>query len=279
MRATCRYLAYLFYFDQSLLVEPDLQWQAELLGAFSSSIFVAKALPQSEEEWVAHTVDTSIEMLRLRTECLEMKARVEELTRTNQHLQATLQETEANLEVAISAAQQPDAPDETSQRATADPLPQRDDVSSLAWLQWLTWLPWLAWLQQWLKGKDTASDVQDNTLPIHVQDDTLPIHVQDDTLWIQQQDDTPPIHAQNDTLPIHVQDDILPSEPPPITFDCGICMETLIEDFVSIVASCDHTFCRDCILGHVSAELDALRYPILCPVCKADRDCLHPAGR
>ena len=75
------------------------------------------------------------------------------------------------------------------------------------------------------------------------------------------------------------QHDTLPSEPLPTTFDCGICMETHMEDFVSRVASCNHTFCRDCILGHVSAELDIPRYPILCPLCKADRDCLHPAGQ
>jgi len=30
---------------------------------------------------------------------------------------------------------------------------------------------------------------------------------------------------------------------------------------------CKHAFCRECIKGHIDANLDGRKYPIMCPVC------------
>ncbi|KAG8948882.1 hypothetical protein FRC04_009220 [Tulasnella sp. 424] len=51
------------------------------------------------------------------------------------------------------------------------------------------------------------------------------------------------------------------------TFECGICMETYLEDTVAIVSGCSHDFCRDCLSTHVRTTLEGMRFPVLCPTC------------
>jgi hypothetical protein len=55
-------------------------------------------------------------------------------------------------------------------------------------------------------------------------------------------------------------------------FECGICMDEMMPvDSIAIIDSCGHTFCRDCLHGHVTARLDEHRFPILCPTCTASK--------
>jgi len=39
---------------------------------------------------------------------------------------------------------------------------------------------------------------------------------------------------------------------------------------VAKVDECGHEICRDCMKNHIKAELDHKRWPILCPLCRAD---------
>jgi len=55
-------------------------------------------------------------------------------------------------------------------------------------------------------------------------------------------------------------------------FTCDICMEEMPVDSIAHPDSCGHTFCRECLRGHVTARLDEHRFPILCPSCTADKD-------
>lgn len=64
----------------------------------------------------------------------------------------------------------------------------------------------------------------------------------------------------------------------PRTFACGVCFEKIPEDFVSELAECGHKYCRDCIRQYVSSELSVPRFPIVCPLCKADETRREPAG-
>jgi hypothetical protein len=43
-------------------------------------------------------------------------------------------------------------------------------------------------------------------------------------------------------------------------------------DSIARIDSCGHTFCRECLRGHVAARIDEHRYPVLCPTCSADKD-------
>jgi len=54
-------------------------------------------------------------------------------------------------------------------------------------------------------------------------------------------------------------------------FKCGICMEEIPYDSITRPDPCGHTFCRECLRGHVTARLDEHRFPILCPTCTAGK--------
>lgn len=64
----------------------------------------------------------------------------------------------------------------------------------------------------------------------------------------------------------------------PRTFACGVCFEKIPEDFVAELTECGHKYCRDCIRQYVSSELNVPRFPIVCPLCKADGTRREPAG-
>jgi hypothetical protein len=54
------------------------------------------------------------------------------------------------------------------------------------------------------------------------------------------------------------------------TVECGICMERHHGDRVAALDPCGHEFCRNCIKSHVGVQLAERRFPILCPICKAE---------
>jgi hypothetical protein len=54
-------------------------------------------------------------------------------------------------------------------------------------------------------------------------------------------------------------------------FECGICLEEMPDDSIARPDPCGHTFCRECLRGHVSSRLNEHRFPELCPTCTADK--------
>ena len=54
-------------------------------------------------------------------------------------------------------------------------------------------------------------------------------------------------------------------------FECGICMEEMPDDSIARPDPCGHTFCHECLRGHVTTCLSERRFPILCPTCTAGK--------
>jgi hypothetical protein len=54
-------------------------------------------------------------------------------------------------------------------------------------------------------------------------------------------------------------------------FECSICMDKMPADSFARIDTCGHTFCRECLRGHVTARLEEHRFPILCPTCTTNR--------
>ncbi|EDR14027.1 uncharacterized protein LACBIDRAFT_305383 [Laccaria bicolor S238N-H82] len=61
-----------------------------------------------------------------------------------------------------------------------------------------------------------------------------------------------------------------------IAFDCGVCLETLSGDLAVKMLDCEHSYCQDCLRGHVESKLGEGRYPILCPLCMTDKARTNP---
>ncbi|GJE84054.1 RING-type domain-containing protein [Phanerochaete sordida] len=65
-----------------------------------------------------------------------------------------------------------------------------------------------------------------------------------------------------------------PPPPPPrpvATFLCNICFDRHSLEDVAQVDGCDHMFCRDCIRAYVATQLAQRVYPIVCPLCSANK--------
>jgi hypothetical protein len=56
----------------------------------------------------------------------------------------------------------------------------------------------------------------------------------------------------------------------PAVFQCGICFDDCPMDDVCTVDE-DHKFCRGCLKEHITIQLGEHRFPILCPLCFADK--------
>jgi RING finger family protein len=54
-------------------------------------------------------------------------------------------------------------------------------------------------------------------------------------------------------------------------FLCDICLEEMPDDSIARPDPCQHTFCRECLRGHVAARLNEHRFPILCPSCSVSK--------
>jgi hypothetical protein len=54
-------------------------------------------------------------------------------------------------------------------------------------------------------------------------------------------------------------------------FVCGICLEEMPYDSIARPDPCGHTFCRECLRGHVVARLSERKFPVLCPTCTANK--------
>ena len=76
---------------------------------------------------------------------------------------------------------------------------------------------------------------------------------------------TPTLQAQKK------REDLTRNIPSGSMFECGICMEEKPEDCVTPLDSCGHKFCRDCIKDYIGVKLAEHCFPILCPVCMANK--------
>ncbi|KIM50415.1 hypothetical protein SCLCIDRAFT_1225360, partial [Scleroderma citrinum Foug A] len=60
-------------------------------------------------------------------------------------------------------------------------------------------------------------------------------------------------------------------------YHCSVCLDDFPEDDVVRIDGCGHEICRDCVRGHVCSKIDEHRFPVLCPVCTADRGNRNPS--
>jgi len=51
---------------------------------------------------------------------------------------------------------------------------------------------------------------------------------------------------------------------------CAICLDDVDIDFLMILGSCNHNYCRDCIANYFVTELKEKRLPLLCPECRTE---------
>jgi hypothetical protein len=60
--------------------------------------------------------------------------------------------------------------------------------------------------------------------------------------------------------------------------NCGICLESFGRGHIIAISPCAHEFCAECIREHISTVLSGRRFPVLGPMCTADRSTQEPTG-
>lgn len=64
----------------------------------------------------------------------------------------------------------------------------------------------------------------------------------------------------------------------PRLFKCEICLDEHLEDSAAQITQCRHLFCRDCVREHIRSKLGEHLFPILCPICVAEKGPSDPGG-
>ncbi|KDQ58690.1 hypothetical protein JAAARDRAFT_34527 [Jaapia argillacea MUCL 33604] len=68
LEKTARYLSDLLQFDHTIVADPELQWQAQLLANYSAHIFVARDAPELPSRWAEAMMESSLSTLAMKSE-------------------------------------------------------------------------------------------------------------------------------------------------------------------------------------------------------------------
>ncbi|KAI0772084.1 hypothetical protein BD413DRAFT_604199 [Trametes elegans] len=250
LNATARYLSELLHYDEGLLRETDVQWEAQLLAHCSGDIFIAADPPVRGEQWAETALGASLQALSLRAQVRELETKNRELEGEKKRLKQETISLESDLLRLEEAVRKERAKvdrfrqlrhptkEKTAQRGrNGQRARAQDDLTRNA-----------------QRGAGTGEDADLDMLAVQLQ---IAYDEEDRQL------------AEQFKYLQGIQPDV---------FECGICFEQYEEDHVARVHPCGHSFCRECLNGYAISKIDEHRYPILCPQCTADRTATNPAG-
>ena len=265
------YLSELLRYDERLLTDSAIQWQAQLLAHCSGDIFVARDGVTTSQQWADLALDASLQVLSL-------QARVRELESTNENLEAD--NKRLGEEVSDLGDKMLELDDEFERlkvenrrlRKGSAARPPTNGASS-------------GIKPSTIAAKDASQSPVGTVLP-KSPSSTPSSGRSESTNGRQRMDPTTsfdPVALQlqhdydTENRQLRHQMHALQSIQPKL-FECGICFDSLAEDFVARVMPCGHTFCRNCMKKHVVSKIDTHRYPILCPTCTANQGATDPSG-
>ena len=262
--STAGHLSDLLRYDESLLSDSSLQWQAQLLAQASGEVFMASEWVLTNAQWAEVALDASLQVLDLRAQMRELDARNQNLEADNRRLSEEvleLEERQEELEEMVEKLKR------AKTRKVKDVLGHRPTQSSSSTRT--------SHASQSPLGTQPP-DMNGHSLllqpgPSSPRNEWYTPHV--DPLAAQMQRDFDEESKQLERQFRHLQDT------QPTFFDCGICMDRFQEDSIARVMPCGHPFCRSCLRDWAVSKIQDHRYPILCPTCMADKGRSEPGGR
>ena len=289
MNAAADYLSELFKYDQSLLDDPATRWQAQLLNNFSGHAFVVEASTLDDPAGMLDAV------LESSLESLSLKAEIVELERTKDRLQAQVDHlTEENIRLedeVINLRPAPLQQHTQSYRTTHGSFADAQRTSSSH-----SFLPASSskGMDKNIKALPAPPPAPSSTSKGKMvmrstderDDNDFFIATRIQLEWqaeVEQRDASSRLAAQKQkefdqedrrlrAQMVELQSAI------PVMFNCGVCLEEHSEFVIARIDPCGHEFCRDCVRSHIKSKLAEHRFPILCPICAADKDKADPGG-
>ena len=248
IEATAEYLTNLLRYDEHLLADSTIQWQAQLLAHASGEVFVANGAIRTRHQWADAALDASLQVLRLQAHVRELESKNQNLEEDNKRLNEEVSDLEDKL------------------------LELDDELERLKrkreWRRQTNGTSTNGHHTPRLAGPSTYAQIAQSPIGTlvtrHPQQSPVDRHGVD-PLAAQLQRDFDEENRQLERQYKYLQ------VTQPTFFDCGVCLERCQEDFVARVMPCDHVYCRPCLQGWAVSKIQEHRYPILCPTCTADK--------
>ncbi|KAI0751602.1 hypothetical protein C8Q80DRAFT_1268812 [Daedaleopsis nitida] len=235
LNSTAKYITDLLRYDERLLSDSTIQWQAQLLAHASGEIFVACDTPRSSAHWADTALDASLQVLHLQAQLRDLESKNQNIESDNKRLNDEVTDLEDKL------------------------LELDDELDRLKKRH--------AQCSRRVAGNGHEPDRHPECtriLKFRSFDARYP-HPNIDPLAVQMQKDFDEENRQLERQFRQLQ------HTQPKVFDCGICMDSLPEDIVARVMPCGHLYCRPCLKSWVVSTIERHRYPIMCPTCAPDK--------
>ena len=261
---------------------PDsfLQWQAQLLSNYSGHVFVPSGVETSTPTLWQAVLESSLAQLSMQAEIAELRSQTEFLKSEQQRLESEIKEAEARSreqERLIRQQQQQQKqqfrspsgsqkyfdqsfspPTQFSSLTPKSSTPSSSKASTSAFNHFSP--------DSRSAGSGSSRALSKPPTPPSDRDDSIL-----EAMRLQNEFDKEDraLSAQRTELAKSAQR----------LFECGICMEEMPDDSIARPDPCGHTFCRECLRGHVTARLNEHRFPILCPTCTAGKSKVKGKGK
>ncbi|KAH9961180.1 hypothetical protein BJV74DRAFT_871919 [Russula compacta] len=256
------------------LQDSFLQWQAQLLANYSGHIFVPHSVDMSTPTLWQAVLESSLAQLSMQAEIADLRSQNDLLKSGQKRLENEIKEAEVRSRRHESLIQQVES--YTSNSKYTRPSTPLNGFRSLS-LHHSSSLSSsrasTSTFSSFTPTPPSAGARWDRTGGHSGSPPTPPFDLNDGMSYAKRlqhefDDEDRALSAQRNELSKSAQR----------LFMCGICLEETPEDSIARPDSCEHSFCRDCLRGHVSARLDEHRFPILCPSCTAGKGKGKAAG-
>ncbi|THH22126.1 hypothetical protein EUX98_g8250 [Antrodiella citrinella] len=282
LEAAADYLSELFKYDPHLLTDTSLQWQAQLLANYSGYAFTIKSTLSDSVELVDAVLESSLEVLALKAERASLQVAYNDLQSQVDNLSegnARLEDQVMTLRRAFSTGQQmPSQPSSvfstvwrSSSSSSFEPIASSSKLpgTSSATTAATSTKPNGKMIMHAVEEKDDDDFVFATRIQLEWQADSEDIGESAHLAAEKQRE----FEEEDHRLRVQMRD---LQATVPATFHCGVCFEEHSEFMIARVDPCGHEFCRDCVRGYIRSKLGEHRFPILCPICSADRDKTDP---
>nr|VWO95185.1 Protein SEY1 (EC [Ganoderma boninense] len=262
-RSTAEYLTDLLRYDERLLSDSTIQWQAQLLAHCSGDIFIARRHGFTSSQWAELALDASLELLRLQSHVRSLENDNENLSSDKQRLRVEVEDLEDQLlelddefeqlkaryeQLSKSYQHNTSSPSSSTARRLVPRSPLGTPSATIGTSARNTPSSRHPAAQDKQKHQSDLGTESTAALAIEMQ---LAFDEENRRLERERK---------------HLKD-IQPE-----FFDCNICFERHQDDFLARVVPCGHSYCRPCLRAYAVSKIMDHRFPIICPSCVADRD-------